>query len=127
MTAIVASGVAASALAGSLFLRGVSDDHLARLAEVTSLTTVPAGHRLFTTGTAARQFWLIRAGQVAIDVDVPGQGRIVVETLGRGDLIGVSWFFPPVQWQVGAVALPPTQAVEPPAPAVRQRCGQHPA
>ncbi len=126
MTAIVSSAVAPSALAGSLFLRGVSDDHLARLAEVTSLTTVPAGHRLFTTGTVARQFWLIRAGQVAIDVDVPGQGRIVVETLGRGDLIGVSWFFPPFQWQFGAVAVQPTEAFELDAAAVRQRCDEDP-
>jgi CRP/FNR family cyclic AMP-dependent transcriptional regulator len=120
------TAIASSALTGSYFLHGVSDDHLARLAEVTTLITVPAGHRFFAAGTVARQFWLIRAGQVAMDVDVPGQGRIVVETLGRGDLIGVSWFFPPFQWQFGAVAVQPTEALELDAAAVRQRCDEDP-
>jgi CRP/FNR family transcriptional regulator, cyclic AMP receptor protein len=120
------TAVPSSALAGSHFLRGMSDDHLARLAEVTSLVTVPAKHRFFTAGTVARQFWLVRAGQVAVDMDVPGQGRIVVETLGRGDLVGVSWFYPPFQWEFGAVAVQPTEAFELDAAAVRQRCEEDP-
>jgi CRP/FNR family transcriptional regulator, cyclic AMP receptor protein len=120
------TAVASSALAGNHFLRGMSDDHLARLAEVTSLITVPARHRFFSAGTVARQFWLIRAGQVAVDIDVPGQRRIVVETLGRGDLVGVSWFYPPFQWELGAVAVQPTEAFEVDAAAVRERCDADP-
>jgi CRP/FNR family cyclic AMP-dependent transcriptional regulator len=120
------TAIAPSALAGNHFLHGMSDDHLALLADVTSLITVPAGHRLFTAGAVARKFWVIRAGQVAVDVDVPGQGRIVVDTLGRGDLAGVSWFFPPFQWQFGATAVQPTEAFELDAPAVRQRCDENP-
>ena len=120
------TGVSPSALAGNYFLRGMSDDHLARLAALTSVVTVPAGHRFFTVGTVARHFWLIRAGQVAVDVDVPGNGRIVVETLGRGDLIGVSWFFPPFQWQFGAVAVQSTEAFVLDAARVRQSCAEDP-
>ena len=119
-------GVPSSALTGNYFLRGMSDDHLARLAEVASVVSLPARHRMFTVGMVAKRFWLIRAGQVAVDVDVPGQGRIVVETLGRGDLIGVSWFFPPFQWQFGAVTIQPTEAIELDAAAVRQRCDEDP-
>jgi CRP/FNR family transcriptional regulator, cyclic AMP receptor protein len=118
--------VASSALAGNHFLRGMSDDHLVRLAEASTLISVPAGHRFFRAGTAARQFWLIRAGQVAVDVDVPGQGRLIIETLGRGDLIGVNWFFPPFQWQFGAVSVQPTEAFQLDAGAVRQRCEEDP-
>jgi CRP/FNR family transcriptional regulator, cyclic AMP receptor protein len=118
--------VAPSALAGNHFLHGMPDDHLALLAEVSSLVTVSAGDRLFTAGAVARKFWLIRAGQVAVDVDVPGQGRIVVDTLGRGDLAGVSWFFPPFQWQFGATAVQPTEAFELDATAVRRLCEEHP-
>ena len=120
------TGVSPSALAGNYFLRGMSDDHLARLAALTSVVTVPAGHRFFTVGTVARHFWLIRAGQVAIDVDVPGQGRLVVQTLGRGEVIGVSWFFPPFQWQFGAVAVQATEAFQLDAAAVRERCDEDP-
>jgi len=120
------TGVSSAALAGNQFLRGMSDDHLARLAAMTSLVTVPAQHRFFTAGTVARNAWLIRAGQVAVDVDVPGQGRLVVETLGRGDLVGVSWFFPPFQWQLGALAVQPTEAFQLDAAGVRRCCEEDP-
>ena len=120
------TGVSSAALAGSHFLRGMSDDHLARLAEMTSLVTLPPRHRLFTAGTVARHAWLIRAGQIAVDVDVPGQGRLVVETLGRGDLVGVSWFFSPFQWQFGAVAVQPTEAFQIDGTGVRRCCDEDP-
>ena len=73
------------------------------------------------------QFWLIRAGQVALDMDVPGGRRIIVETLGRGDLVGLSWFLPPCQWQFGAIATQPTQAFEFDAAAVLRCCDEDPA
>jgi CRP/FNR family transcriptional regulator, cyclic AMP receptor protein len=120
------TGVRPAALAGNHFLHGVSEINLARLAGMASLVTVPAGHRFFTAGTVATHCWLIRAGQVAVDVDVPGNGRIVVETLGRGDMIGVSWFLPPFQWQFGAVAVQSTEAFVLDAARVRESCAEDP-
>jgi CRP/FNR family transcriptional regulator, cyclic AMP receptor protein len=118
--------VAASALASHQFLRGMSPAHLAYLAGVTSLVTVPAGHRLFEAGGVARNFWLIRAGQVALDLRAPGAGRVVIETLGRGEIAGLSWFCPPFQWQFGAVAVQPSELFECDAAAVRGRCEADP-
>ena len=119
--------VLASALAGQAFLRGMPAAHLGQLAAAASLTSVPAGHRFFSAGGVPRQFWLIRAGQVALDIDAPGQRRIIVETLGRGEVVGLSWFLPPFEWQFGAVALQPTEAFEFDAAAVRRSCEQDPA
>ena len=118
--------VAAPALAGHQFLRGMPAPHLAFLAEVTTLVTVPAGHRFFEVGGLATHFWLIRAGQIAIDLLAPGDGRAVIQTLGRGEMVGVSWFFPPFQWQFGAVAVQPAELFECDAPAVRGRCETDP-
>jgi CRP-like cAMP-binding protein len=118
--------VAAPALAGHQLLRGMQSQHVARLAGVTSLVTVPAGHRLCEAGGVARSFWLIRAGQVALDLRAPGEGRVVVETIGRGEMVGVSWFFPPFQWQFGAVAVQPAELFELDAAAVRRRCETDP-
>lgn len=120
------TGVAVPALAGHQFLRGMSAAHLACLAGVTSLVTVPAGHRLFEAGGVARQFWLVRAGQVALDLQAPGAGRMIIETLGRGEIVGVSWFFPPFQWQFGAVAVQPAELFACDAAAVRERCEADP-
>jgi CRP/FNR family transcriptional regulator, cyclic AMP receptor protein len=119
--------VAVASLAGHQFLRDMPAEHVAFLAGVTSLVHVPAGHRFFEAGSVARRFWLIRAGQVAIDLRAPGDGRAVIQTLGRGEMIGVSWFFPPFQWQFGAVAVQPAELFECDAAAVRGRCDADPA
>ncbi len=118
--------VTVSALAGHRFLRDMPAPHLAFLAGVTSLVTVPARHRFFEAGGVAKRFWLIRAGQIAVDMRVPGDGRAIIETLGRGDMLGVSWFFPPFQWQFGAVAVQPAELFECDAAAVRGRCETDP-
>jgi CRP-like cAMP-binding protein len=121
------TNVAVPALAGQRFLRDMPAAHLAFLAEVTSLVTVPARHRFFEAGGVAKHFWLIRAGQIAVDMRAPGDGRAIIETLGRGDMLGVSWFFPPFQWQFGAVAVQPAELFECDAAAVRGRCETDPA
>ena len=118
--------VPASALAGHQFLRGMPGDHLGLLAGAASLVHVPAGHRFFGAGRMPHQFWLIRAGQVGLHMDMPG-GRITVETLGRGELVGLSWSLPPAQWQFGAVALQPTEAFEFDAAVVLRCCDEDPA
>ncbi len=101
------------------FVRGMAEEHIARLSEVTRYISVPARCRLFEEGGTADRFWLIEAGQVALDLHVPGHGPIIIETVGRGDVIGWSWLFPPYQWQLGAATMQPTQAFELDGRAVR--------
>ncbi len=64
---------------------------------------------------------------MALDIDVPGGRRIILETLGRGELVGLSWFLPPAQWQFGAVATQPTEAFEFDAAVVLRCCDEDPA
>ena len=63
-----------SVLGRQPFLRGLSDEHLAKLAALCRHVAVPARHRLFEEGATADRFWLIDAGQVKIDTMVPGRG-----------------------------------------------------
>ncbi|GDY59865.1 hypothetical protein SVIO_104880 [Streptomyces violaceusniger] len=53
-----------------------------------------AGSALFDEGGVADRFWLIRSGEVALDVYVPGRRAQVVETLGPRQQLGWSWIFP---------------------------------
>jgi CRP/FNR family transcriptional regulator, cyclic AMP receptor protein len=108
------------------FVAGMSDDHIARLDRVSRYISVPARHRLFDEGGTADRFWLIEAGQVALDLHVPGQGPVIIETLGRGDVIGWSWLFPPFEWLLGAITMQPTQAFELDGRAVRLMCEADP-
>ena len=81
-------------LASHPFLHGLPESHVARLTAHARSVQVPNRHRLFEEGGTADRFWLIQAGQVALDTMVPGRGRVVVEQLGRGDVVGLSWLFP---------------------------------
>jgi len=119
--------VTASALAAHPFLRGMAPAHLEALAEAARDVTFPAGHRIFAGGEHADRFWLIRAGHVALDLQVPGDGPVVIDTVGIGGLLGWSWLFTPYQWAFGAVCASPVEAFELDAAAVRSRCAADPA
>lgn len=117
-----------SVLGAQPFLRGLPDHHLDTLAPLCRHVAVPSGRRLFDEYQPADLFWLIDAGQVVIDTMVPGRGRLVIETLGRGDVTGVPWLLPPPrQWRFGAVTTQPMQAFEFDARAVRAACDSDPA
>jgi hypothetical protein len=94
--------VTAEALATHPFLHNMSRDHLAVLAEAAADVTFPARHRLFDDGGGASRFWLIQSGHVALDLHVPGQGRMKIDSIGMGELLGWSWLFPPYRWAFGA-------------------------
>lgn len=108
-------------------LRGLPPEQIARLAAVARHVSLPRTHRLFEEGAPADRFWIVDAGAVALDVLVPGVGRLVIETLGRGDVVGLSWLVPPYQWQFGAVCTQSMQAFEFDARAVRAAGAEDPA
>jgi CRP-like cAMP-binding protein len=119
--------VTSAALAAHPFLHGMPRDQLDVLATAASDVTFPARHRLFEDGGNATRFWLIQSGHVSLDLHVPGEGPVVIETIGMGELLGWSWLFPPFKWAFGAVAATPVRAFEFDAPAVRELCACDPA
>jgi CRP/FNR family transcriptional regulator, cyclic AMP receptor protein len=119
--------VTAEALGRHPFLHGMSPEHLAVLADEAHDVAFPARHRLFDDGGGASRFWLIQSGHVALDLHVPGQGRMKIDTIGMGELVGWSWMFPPYRWAFGAVAVSPVEAFEFDGRAVRARCESDPA
>jgi CRP/FNR family transcriptional regulator, cyclic AMP receptor protein len=98
------SGVSVSELGQHAFARGLTPGQLERLAALAVSVEVPAGCRLFEEGGKAARLWLLRSGRIALDLRVPGRERIIVETLGPGDELGLSWLTPAAQWQFGAIA-----------------------
>jgi CRP/FNR family transcriptional regulator, cyclic AMP receptor protein len=115
-----------AALAAHPILHGMSAGHLEVLAGSATEVAFPAGHRLFEEGDGANHFWLLRSGSVVLDLHVPGQGRVQVDTVGMGELLGWSWRFPPYRWAFGAVAGSPVEAFQFDAQAVRASCGSEP-
>ena len=114
--------VNAAALAAHPFLHGMSCDQLSVLAEAARDVKFPARYRLFEDGGNATRFWLIQSGHVSLDLHIPGEGPVIIETIGMGELLGLSWLFPPYKWAFGAVAAIPVEAFEFDASAVREGC-----
>jgi len=119
--------VTAATLAAHPFLHGMSRDHLVVLARAASDVTFPARYRFFEDGGHATHFWLVQSGHVAVDVHVPGQGRVAIDIIVMGELVGWSWLFPPYEWAFGAVAGSPVEAFEFEAQTVRAFCASDPA
>jgi len=115
-----------SQLRSQPFLRGMPPDQLAELARLSRHVAYPAGERLFEEGRTADTFWIIDAGRVTLDASVPGQGPVTIETLGRGDVLGLSWLVPPCQWRYGAVTATGVQAFAFDGRAVRAACAADP-
>jgi CRP/FNR family transcriptional regulator, cyclic AMP receptor protein len=113
-------------LADQPFLRGLHAGDVARLADAAVAISVPAGHRFFDEGSRAENFWLLTSGRVALDVQRPGRPPLVVDTLGAGDVIGMSWLSPPFQWQFGARATEPVTGFELDGMAVIALCDSDP-
>jgi CRP-like cAMP-binding protein len=109
------------------FLRGLPEPHIRLLAAHAKTIRLPARHRLFEEGGTADRFWLIEAGRIALYTFVPGDGRVIIQHVGRGDVVGLSWLYPPYRWGFGAVTSQPLQAFEIDARAVREECAADPA
>jgi CRP-like cAMP-binding protein len=81
-----------------------------------------AGRYLFHEGDPADQFYLLRHGTVALQIASPGRGAVTFQTLGEGEIAGVSWLIPPYRWAYDAKALEPIRAIAMDASCLRQKC-----
>ena len=81
-----------------------------------------AGQFLFREGEPANEFFLLRHGRVALEITVPGRGAMIFQTLGEGEIVGVSWLIPPYRWTNDARALELTRAVGMDATCLRRKC-----
>jgi CRP/FNR family transcriptional regulator, cyclic AMP receptor protein len=106
------SEVSVSELGQHAFASGLTRGQLERLAALATSIDLPAGCRLFEEGGQAARLWLVRSGRIALDLRVPGRERIIVETLGPGDELGLSWLTSAAQWQFGAITQLPVSAFE---------------
>lgn len=71
------------------------------LAKLATRAAYPAGSTIFEAEGLADHFYIIMSGSVKIRL--PGQ-PVTIDTLGPGDLLGLSWMFPPRRWKWTATA-----------------------
>ena len=104
------------------FFAGLDEDTIQLLAGCARNVVFKPGEYLFHSGEEANEFYLIRQGRVALDVVAPGRSKITFQTVGEGEIVGVSWLLPPYRWIHDARAVDAVRAIGMDAKCLRRKC-----
>lgn len=104
------------------FFQGLEERHIRIVAGCARNVRFEEGQVVFREGEPANEFFLIREGQVAVDVMIPHRGFTTVQTAGAGDVLGWSWLFEPYRWHFDARAQRPTRALAFDGKCLRGKC-----
>src|SRR5262245_11787111 len=85
------------------FVAGLPARTLDRLGPDAHRAPFRPGQGLFTEGGRAERFWLLGEGEVELTLTT-GTGRVFIDQLGDGEVLGWSWLFPPYRWHYDALA-----------------------
>lgn len=99
------------ALQSMEFVRDFETQHLEKLASIATEVAFSEGEVIFREGDVGELVYLIREGRVALEIRMPGRGRVSLLTVGPGELLGWSSMFPGRHKTAGARAVRPTRAI----------------
>lgn len=105
--------------ASSSLLSALSNSQLEFLESISQEASFKTGDVLFEEESVANTFYVIVEGKVGLEISSPDKQPIVIQTLGNGDLVGVSWLLPPHRWNWRARAVADTTAIAFDAAALR--------
>jgi CRP/FNR family transcriptional regulator, cyclic AMP receptor protein len=89
----------------STLLQALTNTEVALFESAASGLRLSAGEVLFEEQGPADVFYVVVDGRIGLELTSPGKEPIVIQTLGAGDLVGVSWLFPPHRWNWRARAI----------------------
>jgi len=118
---------AAELLGDVAALQDLAPEHQATIAACATLAVFRPGEPLLCEGEPADAFFLLRDGAVALETVIPGRGRVTVETLHAGDVLGWSWIVPPYRTAFSARSRGITRAVRLDGACLREKCERDPA
>lgn len=104
------------------FFAGLEPDIAALIAGCSRTLAFEPDAYLFHEGEAAREFYLLREGDVALEMHVPGGTTLVLSTQHEGDVVGASWLIPPYRWNSDARARTAVRVLAVDAACLRAKC-----
>ena len=113
-------------LAAHEFFAGLNDDFLTLLSEFSTEKHYKAGEVLFQQGKAADRFYLVREGQVSVQVPALVGPTLELQVLGENQILGWSWLIPPYRWNFQARATTDASVLEFDGKAILERCEKDP-
>lgn len=116
-----------SFIAQSGFFSGLSSEHALFLAENAKRIRLEAGDVLFRHGDDARQFYLVAAGRVSVQIAAIEGPALELQDLGPHAVLGWSWLIAPYKWSFQARATTSADIVAFDGAAILARCENDPA
>lgn len=98
-------------LAEHPFFKDLAPEYLSLLVGCASNVRFESNEMVFRQGGPADKFYIIRHGEVAIEVHDPRRHSIRIQTLRDGDVFGWSWMFEGAHAHFDARALVLTRAI----------------
>ncbi len=86
-------------------------EQLKKIAAAASEVEFSGDEVVYDEGELGKAVYIIRSGQVVVEMNVPGQGYITIHTLGPGQLFGWSSLFPSQRKGARARTIKPTRAI----------------
>jgi CRP-like cAMP-binding protein len=113
-------------LAESAFFKDLDPPYRNMLAGCGANVVFRAGEYVFREGEESHQFYLLRAGKVSLEINVPGKGAMIIQTVQEGEVLGWSWIVPPYRKQYDARAVELTRAIVFDGACIRAKCHEDP-
>ena len=92
------------------FVKDLDPAQIETLAGCAQNRNFEAGEYLWRQGEQADRFYLIRSGRISLEIFVPQQGPLQIETVGEGEAFGWSWLVPPYRWHFDVRAVTAVRA-----------------
>jgi CRP-like cAMP-binding protein len=109
-------------LAEHPFFHNLDPAYLQLVVGCASNVRFEANQIIFREGEEADKFYLLRHGQVSLEIFAPERGSVNVQTLDEGDILGWSWLIPPYQWHFDARATTLVRAIALDGKCLRNKC-----
>jgi CRP/FNR family cyclic AMP-dependent transcriptional regulator len=93
------------------FFENLIPEYIELIAGCASLVKFDENHMILKEGETADNFYLIRNGKIALQMQVPNQETVILDTIREGEVVGWSWLFSPYQTHFDARALESTRAI----------------
>jgi CRP-like cAMP-binding protein len=113
-------------LTAHAFFSALSEDYIKLLSEFVVERQVAKGEVLFQQGKVADKFYLVRKGQISVQVPALVGPPLELQILGENQMLGWSWLIPPYRWNFMARAVEDTELLEFDGQAILARCENDP-
>ncbi len=108
------------------FCSGLDETFILKLSHYVNELEISKGELLFQAGEVANNFYIIRAGEILIQVPALMGPSLQVQLLKPEQVLGWSWLISPYQWKFQALAQEDTKLLEFDGNRILIKCEQEP-